>query len=199
MKKTQHLDAIVIGAGFGGMYMLKKLRDEQGLKVRVFDKAGGVGGTWYWNRYPGALSDTETFVYCYSWDKELLQEMHITTRYVTQPQILSYLEHVADRYNLRPDIQLNTGVTAAHFNETTNLWEVKTDTGEAYTAKFLVTALGLLSATNVPKIKGLDTFQGEWLHTGNWPEGVQYDGKRVGVILSGGNVDLNLFSSLLHS
>ena len=101
MKNTKHLDAIVIGAGFGGMYMLKKLRDEQGLKVRVFDKAGGVGGTWYWNRYPGALSDTETFVYCYSWDKELLQEMHITTRYVTQPQILSYLEHVADRYNLR--------------------------------------------------------------------------------------------------
>ena len=185
MKNTKHLDAIVIGAGFGGMYMLKKLRDEQGLKVRVFDKAGGVGGTWYWNRYPGALSDTETFVYCYSWDKELLQEMHITTRYVTQPQILSYLEHVADRYNLRPDIQLNTGVTAAHFNETTNLWEVKTDTGEAYTAKFLVTALGLLSATNVPKIKGLDTFQGEWLHTGNWPEGVQYDGKRVGVIGTG--------------
>ncbi len=134
MKNTKHLDAIDIGAGFGGMYMLKKLRDEQGLKVRVFDKAGGVGGTWYWNRYPGALSDTETFVYCYSWDKELLQEMHITTRYVTQPQILSYLEHVADRYNLRPDIQLNTGVTAAHFNETTNLWEVKTDTGEAYTA-----------------------------------------------------------------
>ena len=185
MKKTQHLDAIVIGAGFGGMYMLKKLRDEQGLKVRVFDKAGGVGGTWYWNRYPGALSDTETFVYCYSWDKELLQEMHITTRYVTQPQILSYLEHVADRYNLRPDIQLNTGVTAAHFNETTNLWEVKTDTGEAYTAKFLVTALGLLSATNVPKIKGLDTFQGEWLHTGNWPDDVQYAGKRVGVIGTG--------------
>ena len=185
MKKTQHLDAIVIGAGFGGMYMLKKLRDEQGLKVRVFDKAGGVGGTWYWNRYPGALSDTESFVYCYSWDKELLQEMHITTRYVTQPQILSYLEHVADRHNLRPDIQLNTGITAAHFNEATNLWEVKTDTGEAYTAKFLVTALGLLSATNVPKIKGLDTFQGEWLHTGNWPEGVQYDGKRVGVIGTG--------------
>ncbi|HAU57077.1 MAG TPA: NAD(P)/FAD-dependent oxidoreductase [Comamonadaceae bacterium] len=185
MNNTKHLDAIVIGAGFGGMYMLKKLRDEQGLKVRVFDKAGGVGGTWYWNRYPGALSDTESFVYCYSWDKELLQEMHITTRYVTQPQILSYLEHVADRYNLRPDIQLNTGITAAHFNETTNLWEVKTDTGEAYTAKFLVTALGLLSATNVPKIKGLDTFQGEWLHTGNWPEGVQHDDKRVGVIGTG--------------
>ena len=119
MKKTQHLDAIVIGAGFGGMYMLKKLRDEQGLKVRVFDKAGGVGGTWYWNRYPGALSDTESFVYCYSWDKELLQEMHITTRYVTQPQILSYLEHVADRHNLRPDIQLNTNIRSFNIDAAT--------------------------------------------------------------------------------
>ncbi|MCF5570938.1 SidA/IucD/PvdA family monooxygenase, partial [Pseudomonas sp. PA-3-11C] len=165
--------------------MLKKLRDEQGLKVRVFDKAGGVGGTWYWNRYPGALSDTETCVYCYSWDKELLQEMDITTRYVSQPQILKYLEKVADRHNLRQDIQFNTAITAAHFNETTNLWEVQTDTGESYTAKFIVTALGLLSATNIPKIKGLDTFQGEWHHTGNWPQGVQFEGKRVGVIGTG--------------
>lgn len=185
MKNTTHFDAIIIGAGFGGMYMLKKLRDEQGLKVRVFDKAGGVGGTWYWNRYPGALSDTESFVYCYSWDKALLQEMHITTRYLTQPQILSYLEHVADRYKLRPDIQLNTGISAAHFNESTKTWEVTTDTGETYTAKFIVTALGLLSATNIPNIKGRDSFQGEWYHTGNWPEGVQFEGKRVGVIGTG--------------
>ncbi|NPT61447.1 flavin-containing monooxygenase [Paraburkholderia elongata] len=185
MTLATHYDAIVVGAGFGGMYMLKKLRDEQGLKVRLFDKAGGVGGTWYWNRYPGALSDTESFVYCYSWDKELLQEMDITTRYVTQPQILSYLEHVADRYNLRPDIQLNTGITSAHFNESANLWEVKTDTGEAYTAKFIVTALGLLSATNIPNIKGRETFQGESYHTANWPEKVSLEGKRVGVIGTG--------------
>lgn len=185
MIATKNFDVIVVGAGFGGLYMLKKLRDEQGLKVRVFDKAGGVGGTWYWNRYPGALSDTETCVYCYSWDKELLQEMEITTRYTTQPQILKYLEKVADRHNLRQDIQFNTGITAAHFNETTNLWEVHTDTGESYTAKFIVTALGLLSATNVPKIKGLETFQGEWHHTGNWPQGVQFEGKRVGVIGTG--------------
>lgn len=185
MENTKHFDAIIVGAGFGGMYMLKKLRDEQGLKVRVFDKAGGIGGTWYWNRYPGALSDTESFVYCYSWDKELLQEMPITTRYVTQPQILSYLESVADRHNLYSDIQLNTAVTAAYFNESTNLWDVKTDTGEIYTAKFIVTALGLLSATNIPNIKGRDTFQGECYHTGNWPEGVQFEGKRVGVIGTG--------------
>ena len=185
MTSTTHFDAIVVGAGFGGLYMLKKLRDEQGLKVRVFDKAGGVGGTWYWNRYPGALSDTETCVYCYSWDKELLQEMEITTRYINQPQILKYLEKVADRHNLRPDIQFNTGITAAYFNESTNLWEVKTDTGESYTARFVVTALGLLSATNVPSIKGRDSFQGEWLHTGNWPANVELEGKRVGVIGTG--------------
>jgi cyclohexanone monooxygenase len=185
MTKTTHFDAIIVGAGFGGMYMLKKLRDEQGLKVRVFDKAGGIGGTWYWNRYPGALSDTETCVYCYSWDKQLLQEMEITTRYVTQPEILRYLEKVADRHNLRPDIQLNTGITAMHFNESTNLWEVQTDTGESYTAKFLVTALGLLSATNIPNIKGRETFQGECYHTANWPENVRLEGKRVGVIGTG--------------
>lgn len=185
MKNSTHFDAIIVGAGFGGMYMLKKLRDEQGLKVRVFDKAGGIGGTWYWNRYPGALSDTESFVYCYSWDKELLQEWPITTRYLTQPQILTYLENVADRHNLRPDIQLNTGITAAHFNEPDQVWEVTTDTGEHHTAKFLVTALGLLSATNIPNIKGRETFQGEWHHTGHWPENVQFGGKRVGVIGTG--------------
>lgn len=185
MTKTTHFDAIIVGAGFGGMYMLKKLRDEQGLKVRVFDKAGGIGGTWYWNRYPGALSDTETCVYCYSWDKQLLQEMEITTRYVTQPEILRYLEKVADRHKLRPDIQLNTGITAMHFNEATNLWEVQTDTGESYTAKFLVTALGLLSATNIPNIKGRETFQGECYHTANWPANVRLEGKRVGVIGTG--------------
>lgn len=185
MVATKDFDAIVVGAGFGGLYMLKKLRDEQGLNVRVFDKAGDVGGTWYWNRYPGALSDTETHVYCYSWDKELLQEMDITSRYTTQPQILKYLEKVADRHDLRKDIQFNTGITAMHFNETTNLWEVHTDTGESYTAKFIVTALGLLSATNIPKIKGLETFQRECYHTGNWPQGVQFEGKRVGVIGTG--------------
>ncbi|MDO8177856.1 MAG: NAD(P)/FAD-dependent oxidoreductase [Undibacterium sp.] len=185
MTATTHYDAIVVGAGFGGLYTLKKLRDEQGLKVRLFDKAGGIGGTWYWNRYPGALSDTESFVYCYSWDKELLQEMEITTRYVNQPQILSYLEKVVKRHDLLSDIQLNTGITAAHFNEATGLWEVKTDAGEAFTAKHLVTALGLLSATNIPKIKGLETFQGEWHHTANWPENVSFEGKRVGIIGTG--------------
>ncbi|MBH2042352.1 MAG: NAD(P)/FAD-dependent oxidoreductase [Comamonadaceae bacterium] len=178
-------DAVVVGAGFGGLYMLHKLRNELGMKVRVFDKAGDVGGTWYWNRYPGALSDTESFVYCYSFDKALLQERDWDTRYVTQPQILSYLNHVADRLDLRRDIEFNTGVTGARFDERRNLWHVQLDSGKTVTARYLVTALGLLSATNVPDIKGIETFQGAQYHTGAWPEGVDFKGKRVGVIGTG--------------
>ncbi|ABE47414.1 flavin-containing monooxygenase [Polaromonas sp. JS666] len=178
-------DAVVVGAGFGGLYMLHKLRNELGMNVRVFDKAGDVGGTWYWNRYPGALSDTESFVYCYSFDKALLQEWQWDTRYVTQPQILSYLNHVADRLDLRRDIEFNTGVTGARFDEKRNLWEIQTDTDKTVTARYLITALGLLSATNVPNIKGIETFQGAQYHTGAWPEGVDFKGKRVGVIGTG--------------
>lgn len=185
MTTAKDFDAIVIGAGFGGLYALKKLRDDMGLTVRVFDKAGDVGGTWYWNRYPGALSDTETFVYCYSWDKQLLDEWPIETRYLGQSQIIKYLEHVADRHQLRRDIQFNTGVASARFDETTQRWRVTTDQGETYTAKFIITALGLLSSTNLPDIEGRDRFQGEVYHTGNWPEGVALEGKRVGVIGTG--------------
>ena len=178
-------DAIVIGAGFGGMYWLHKLRDELGLEVRVFDKAAGVGGTWYWNRYPGALSDTETYLYCYSFDRQLLQDWHFDTRYVTAPRILEYLEHVADRFDLRRNIEFGTGITAAHYDETQDCWRVTTDQGSRYCAKYLITALGLLSATNVPTIKGRETFAGEQYHTGNWPADVSFDGKRVGVIGTG--------------
>lgn len=178
-------DAIIIGAGFGGIYMLKKLRDELGLEVRAFDKAGGVGGTWFWNRYPGALSDSETFVYCFSWDRELCQEWDIATRYVDQPQILSYLNHAVDRHDLRKDIQLETAITSAVFDEETSRWFVTTDDGHQYSAKYLITALGLLSATNVPKIKGLEQFKGQMYHTANWPADAVLEGKRVGVIGTG--------------
>jgi cation diffusion facilitator CzcD-associated flavoprotein CzcO len=178
-------DAIIIGAGFGGIYMLKKLRDELGLKVRAFDKAGGVGGTWFWNRYPGALSDSETFVYCFSWDRELCQEWDIATRYVDQPQILSYLNHAVDRHDLRKDIQLETAITSAVFDEETSRWSVTTDDGHQYSAKYLITALGLLSATNVPNIKGLKQFKGQMYHTANWPADAVLEGKRVGVIGTG--------------
>jgi cyclohexanone monooxygenase len=182
---TSRFDAIVVGAGFGGLYMLHKLRNELGLTVRAFDKAGGVGGTWYWNRYPGAKSDTESFVYRYSFDKDLLQEWDWSTRYLDQPDILAYLEHVVERHDLARDIQLNTGVEAAVFDETRDVWEVRTDTGETFTARYLVTALGLLSKTNLPDIPGRDTFAGEILHTGAWPEDHDITGKRVGVIGTG--------------
>lgn len=178
-------DAVVIGAGFGGLYMLHKLRDELGLSVRAYDRAGGVGGTWYWNRYPGALSDTEGFVYRYSFDKDLLQDYEWATRYLKQPDILAYLEHVVERFDLAKDIQLDTGITAAAFDETTNTWTVTTDRGETVTATYVVTALGLLSKINMPAIPGIDSFAGELLHTGAWPDEHDLRGKKVGVIGNG--------------
>ena len=159
-KKTD-FDAIVIGTGFGGIYSLYKLRNELGLSVRAFDKAGGVGGTWYWNRYPGALSDTESYVYRFSFDKELLQEWEWDTRYLQQPQILAYLGHVVERYDLARDIQFNTGITSIVYDDASSRWTLETDTGETFTARFVVTALGLLSRTNIPNIKGIETFAGE--------------------------------------
>jgi len=178
-------DAIVIGAGFGGIYMLHKLRNELGLTVRGYDRAGGVGGTWYWNRYPGALSDTEGFVYRYSFDKDLLQDYEFSTRYLKQSDILAYLEHVVERFDLAKDIQLNTGITAAVFDESTNAWTVTTDQGETVTATYVVSALGLLSKINMPNIPGIESFAGEIIHTGAWPDEHEFRGKRVGVIGNG--------------
>ena len=179
-------DAVVIGAGFGGLYMLHQFRDKLGLKTRVFDKAGGVGGTWYWNRYPGALSDTESVVYQYSFSRELWDEWSWTSRYIKQPEVLKYLEFVADRLDLRRDIQFETSLTSAVFDEQANVWRLSFDDGELIRAKYLVTALGLLSAANIPDLKGREEFQGEQYHTGDWPTGgVDLSGKRVGVIGTG--------------
>lgn len=179
------VDAAIIGAGFGGLYALKKLRDELGLEAIAFDKAGGVGGTWYWNRYPGALSDSEAHVYCYSWDDELLQTWEHKSKYVPQAEILKYLEHVAERHNLYKDIRLNTGVTSAIFDDVSARWTIETDTGERYSCKYFVTALGLLSATNIPKIDGIESFEGEIYHTSRWPQDASLAGKRIGVIGTG--------------
>jgi cyclohexanone monooxygenase len=179
------IDAVIIGAGFAGLYALKKMRDELGLTALAFDKAGGVGGTWYWNRYPGALSDSESHVYCYSWDKDLLQEWDFKTKYVPQSEVLRYLESVAQRHDLLKDIRLNTGITAAAFDEAQQRWIVRTDAGETYSAKYLIAAVGLLSATNLPKIDGMDSFAGKIYHTSRWPEGVELAGKRVGVVGNG--------------
>jgi cyclohexanone monooxygenase len=178
-------DVIVVGSGFGGIYALHKLRNEQGLTVRAFEKGGGIGGTWYFNRYPGAKSDTEGFVYRYSFDKDLLQNYDWSTRYLEQEHILGYLNHVVDRFDLRRDIQLSTEVTGARFDEARNVWVVRTGTGEEYTARYLVNALGLLAKTNMPDISGRDSFAGTLVHTNAWPEDLDITGQRVGVIGTG--------------
>lgn len=184
---TAAYDAVVIGAGFSGLYALHRLRDTLGLSVRVFEEGGGVGGTWYWNRYPGARCDSESYVYCYSFSKELCQEWQWSGRYPEQHELSAYLEHVADRFELRRDIALNTRVTSARWCEDRAHWEVETDRGERVTAQYLLTGVGLLAAKRyVPRIEGLDSFEGEWHHTGRWPqEGVDLRGKRVGIIGTG--------------
>ena len=179
------LDAVVVGAGFAGLYMLHKLR-EQGLRARVFEAGSQVGGTWFWNRYPGARCDVESLDYSYSFSDELQQEWQWTERFPSQPELLRYLNHVADRFDLRRSIAFNTRVTAATFLDDRDCWEVRTDGGEVLTCRFFISAVGCLSAANVPPIPGLDRFEGDWYHTGAWPhEGVDFTGKRVGLIGTG--------------
>ncbi len=186
LRESRPYDAIIIGAGFSGLYQLHKLRDELGLSVRVLEAGSGIGGTWYWNRYPGARCDSESYYYCYSFSKELEQEWEWTERYPEHSEILRYLNHAADRFDLRRDIQLETRVTGATFDEAADRWTITTEAGERFSAPFLITAVGCLSAANIPDIKGLESFGGEWYHTGRWPhEGVDFAGKRVGLIGTG--------------
>ncbi|WP_422009804.1 flavin-containing monooxygenase [Reyranella sp.] len=182
-------DAVIIGAGFGGMYMLHRLR-QKGFTARVFEAGKGVGGTWYWNRYPGARCDVESVQYSYQFDPALEQEWEWSERYATQPEILRYANHVADRYDLRRDIRFETRVSKAVFDEAAKLWRVETETvggaADKVTARFVITAMGCLSSPNTPKIPGLEDFKGPTYHTGNWPhEGVDFTGKTVGVIGTG--------------
>lgn len=180
------LDAVIIGAGFSGMYQLLSLRDKLGMSVRVLEAAGGVGGTWYWNRYPGARCDSESHSYSYYFSKELVQEWNWTERYPQQPEIMRYLNHVADRFDLRRDIQLDTRVKSAHYEAQHNRWQITTEAGEVFHCTYFITAVGCLSSANVPKIAGLNDFAGDWYHTGQWPhEGVDFTGKRVGVVGTG--------------
>jgi len=178
-------DAVVIGAGFGGMYMLYRLR-QKGFTARVLEAGKGVGGTWYWNRYPGARCDVESVQYSYQFSRELEQEWEWTERYATQPEILKYANHVADRYDLRRDIRFETRVTRATFDDKNNVWAVETDRNDRIVARFVITAMGCLSSPNTPNIPGLADFRGPTYHTGNWPhEGVDFTGKTVGVIGTG--------------
>jgi cyclohexanone monooxygenase len=178
-------DVVVVGAGFAGMYMLHRLRG-QGFSVRVYEQGDGVGGTWYWNRYPGARCDVESMQYSYSFSDELQQEWDWSERYAPQPEILRYANHVADRFNLRPLIQFSTRVERAVFDEDDNIWSVMTSDGKTMTAKFVVLATGCLSNARKPDIKGLESFAGPVYHTGNWPHrAVDFTGQRVGIIGTG--------------
>jgi cation diffusion facilitator CzcD-associated flavoprotein CzcO len=179
------VDVAVVGAGFAGLYALHRLRG-QGLSVRVFEAADGVGGVWYWNRYPGARCDVESVDYSYSFDEDLQQEWDWSEKYATQPEILRYLNHVADRFDLRRDISFGTRVTDLVLDEQTLRWEVRTDRSDVVSARFCILAVGPLSNANIPAIDGLGPFAGEVYHTAHWPhEGVDFTGKRVGVIGTG--------------
>ena len=183
---TRDLDAVVIGSGFAGLFMNYRLRDQMGMDVQVYEVGDDVGGTWYWNRYPGARCDSESYMYCFSFDKQLMQDWEWSGKYPEQPEILRYLSHVADRFDLRRNTKFNTRVTAAHFNESTNRWEIETDRGDKVTARYLITGIGCLSSGQIPNIPGRDTFTGDSYHTGSWPHaGVDFTGKRVGVIGTG--------------
>jgi cyclohexanone monooxygenase len=178
-------DAVVVGAGFAGLYMLHRLRG-QGFTARVFEAGGGVGGTWYWNRYPGARCDVESMQYSFSFSEELDQQWDWSERYAPQPEILSYANHVADRFDLRRDIVFNTRVISAAFDEAAKRWRIETDRGDQVTAQFCIMAVGCLSATNHPTFEGREDFPGPVYHTGEWPhEGVDFTGLRVGVIGTG--------------
>ena len=178
-------DAVIIGAGFAGLYALHRLR-RLGLKARVFETGADVGGTWYWNRYPGCRCDVESMEYSYSFDDTLQQEWNWTERYASQPEILAYARHVADRFDLRRDITFNTRVTAARWDEADKIWHVRTETGETVQARWCIMATGVLSAGRIPEFEGLDQFQGATFHTSTWPhEGVDFSGQRVAVMGTG--------------
>ena len=183
--RATEFDAIVVGGGLGGLYALHRLR-KLGLKARAFEAGSGVGGTWFWNRYPGARCDVESLEYSYAFDDDLQQEWHWPERYGNQPEILTYINHVADRFDLRRDVRLNTRVTSAEFDPGKNKWTVRTDKGDVATAPFCIMATGNLSTPRVPDFKGIERFKGKWYHTGLWPhEGVDFTGLRVGVIGTG--------------
>ncbi len=184
-KEAIQIDVAVVGAGLGGLYAIHRMRG-LGFKTRAFEAGSGVGGTWFWNKYPGARCDIESLEYSYSFDDDLQQEWSWPERYATQPQILAYIQHVAERFDLMRDVQLNTRITEATFNGDLNRWILKTSNGETISARFCIMATGNLSTPRVPDFKGIGSFEGKWYHSGMWPaEGVDFTGKRVGVIGTG--------------
>lgn len=183
--QTMRLDAAIVGGGFGGLYAIHALR-RQGLNVMAFEAGSGIGGTWFWNKYPGARCDLESLDYSYSFSDELQQEWEWSERYGGQDEILRYINHVADRFDLRRSVRLNTRIASAIYQEDVNEWVLRTDAGEEIRARYFICAAGSLSAPRVPEVTGIERFKGKWYHSGRWPaEGVDFTGKRVGVIGTG--------------
>ena len=185
MAAPQQFDALVIGAGMSGLYQLYRLR-ELGLSVRVLEAGTGVGGTWSWNRYPGARFNSESYSYAYSFSQELLDEWDWGEHFAGQPETLRYLNHVADKFDLRRDIQFRSRVASAHYQDASRIWDVTLEDGSRFNSRILITAIGPLSAPTMPTIPEVDTFQGQSFHTARWPhEPVSFEGKRVAVIGTG--------------
>lgn len=190
---SQHYDAIVVGAGMSGIYQAYRLL-QMGLSVKVLEKAGGPGGTWFWNRYPGAQSDTRSFLYRYSWDKEDLRTYPWTENYLDAPDILAYLNHIVDRHNLRQHMLFNTEVVSMRWNDQDHTWTLKTSSGD-FTARYVVTAVGFLSEPNWPNFPGLDNFKGSLYHTARWPEQYDLSDKKIAII-GNGSTGIQLITKL---
>ena len=185
LKAASSVDAVIVGAGFSGLYLLHRLR-KLGFSTRLFERGGGVGGTWYWNRYPGARCDVESMQYSYSFDEDLQQEWPWPEKFSAQPDILAYANHVTDRFELRRHIDFNIEVNAAHFESGRRRWKIKTDSGERLTAKYFIMATGCISTAQTPKLNGLASYRGNTYHTGSWPhEKVDFTGERIAVIGTG--------------
>ena len=183
---AHELDVVVVGAGLSGVYLLRRLRDELGLRTRVLEAGSDVGGTWYWNRYPGARCDTESMFYAYSWPTELRQKWTWSSRYPEQHEIQGYIRHVVDEYDLERDIQFGTRVASAVFDERTNRWTIASESGETFSARFCIMATGCITKPNLPNVEGIEGFAGDTFHTARWPkEKVDFSGKWVGVIGTG--------------
>ena len=177
-------DAIVIGAGFAGVSLIHYLR-EAGLSVQVFDRAPDIGGTWAWNKYPGAATDSEGYYYCLSFSEEVLQEWRWSKRYPGWQETQAYLRFVSDKFNMWPHIQFNTEITAAEYIAKSNIWKITSDDGKSYTCRYFISGMGMISQPQIPTIAGADSFNGPIFHSSRWPEGLEYAGKRVGIIGAG--------------